>query len=72
MGLDDSRRAFDRDGLDHIGIERALHEEIDVGKTLRLFLEDGDELVPDALSFQLRIFDAGEMSIEALARMVMA
>src|ERR1051326_7310769 len=68
MCLDDGPRTLDRDGLDHVGIERALHEELDVRNALRFFFEDGDELVADALALHLRLFDAGESFVEALAR----
>src|SRR5688500_5197080 len=68
MRLDDGGRPLDRNGFDDVGIERALNEEVDVRNALRLFLEDGDELVADALALGLRLLDPGEALIETLAR----
>src|SRR5205085_1044506 len=58
-------------GLDHIRVEGALHEEVDVAVGLDrpgLLLEDPDELAADRLALGLRVGDAGERIEEALAR----
>ena len=44
--------------LDHVGVQRALHEETDVVELVRLLLEHADELGPDPLALLLGIADA--------------
>jgi hypothetical protein len=52
-------------GLDDVGVERALHEELDAVRprraTSRLLLEDADELAADDLALGLGVGDAGEV-----------
>src|SRR5439155_19808480 len=52
--------------LDHVRVERALHEPLDVPEFSRLVLEDADELLPDPHALLLWIGDAGEPLEEAL------
>ena len=66
MRLDDGRWSLDRDRLDDVGVERPLHEEVDIRDALCLFLEDGDELVPDPLPLRLGIVDPGQLVVETL------
>src|SRR5664280_276889 len=71
MALDGLRRPAHRARLDHVGIQRALHQPIDFAVQLldavRLFLEDRDELVADDLALLLRLADAGQLAEEAFA-----
>ena len=54
--LDRHRRAAERrDALDHVGIERALREEIGAADLLRLLLEDVDEQPADGLALRLGV-----------------
>ena len=55
-------------GLDHIGVERALHEPADVTQLSRFVLEDADELFADPLALLLRLGDALETCEEAVGR----
>ena len=64
----DRRPAGERDALDHVGVERALGEEIDLAQPLRLLLEDLDEQAADGLPLLLRIGDAFERGEEPRAR----
>ena len=72
----DVRRAGAAAGLDHVGVERALHEELDrvavgVGgpdDVARRLLEDADELAADDLALLLGVGDPGERGEELLAR----
>ena len=68
VALDGRRRALDRDALDDVGVERALREEPYVTEPLRFLLEDADELGADDLALLLRVFDAGELVEEPVAR----
>ena len=52
-------------GLDDVGIDRALAEELDASELLGLLLEHADELAADALALQLRIGDALRLLQEA-------
>src|SRR5919197_1223219 len=57
-GLDRGRaRAAAR--LDHVGVERALHEELGVAELRRLLLEDANELGADDLALLLRVDHPG-------------
>ena len=59
--LDRHRRAAgERHALDHVGIERALREEIGAADLLGLGLEHVDEQPADGLALDLGIADAGE------------
>ena len=42
-------------GLDHVGVERPLHEPRDVAERARLVLEDADELLADPLALLLGV-----------------
>ena len=72
----DVGRAGAAAGLDDVGVERALHEELDVlavraglGDDLaRRLLEDPDELAADDLALLLGVADAGERGEELLGR----
>ena len=55
--------------LDHVRVERPLHEPLHVAELARLVLEDADELLADPLALLLRIGDAGEPREEALLRL---
>ena len=46
--------------LDHVGVERSLHEPADVAEPPRLLLEDADELAADDLALLLRLLDSVE------------
>ena len=66
VGLD-RRRAGAAAGLHHVGVERALHEEVAPvgrGQRPRRPLERPDELPPDDLPLLLRIGDAGQRGEE--------
>ena len=68
MRLDGGRRAAGRrHALDHVGIERALGEELDVAELLGLRLEHLDEQLADDLALRLGVGDAGERVEEARA-----
>src|SRR5205085_11186619 len=70
---------LDRDGgaaarayrLDHIGVERALREELDIADLVRLFVEDVDEGGADRFALFFGVGDAGELFEEQLARVAM-
>jgi hypothetical protein len=68
--LDRRRRpALRAHRLDHVGVERALHQEGGVLAGLRgRVLEDVDERVADDLPLPLRLVDAGEPVEEAVLR----
>ena len=70
VGLD-VRGAGAAAGLHHVGVERALHQELDVplGVDLaRRRLEDPDELASDDLPLLLRVGHAGERGEEPVGR----
>ena len=68
MRLDGGRRAAGRrHALDHVGIERALRQEIDLADLLGLLVEHVDEQLADGLALGLGIGDAGERGEEARA-----
>ncbi len=54
--------------LDHVAVERALHEEARVGELARLLLEAADELLTDDLALLLGLGDTDQPVEEALAR----
>ena len=59
MRLDGDRRpAGERHALDHVGIERALREEIGAADLLRLGVEHVDEQSADGLALLLGVLDA--------------
>ena len=66
MALDGGRLA--PAGLDNVGIDRALREELHIRQLLGFFLKDADELRADDLALLLRIGDALERCEEALCR----
>ena len=70
VGLDRDRGpALGRERLDHVGVERALHQEAHVvPDRARLGLEDVDEGVADAPPLLLGIGDAGQALEELRAR----
>src|SRR5206468_12310058 len=53
MGLDLRRDLVIAARLDHVRIERSLHEVADVTERARLLLEDADELLSDDLALLL-------------------
>src|SRR5712691_7116652 len=58
-----------RERLDHIWIQSALHEEIDIVSNLgRSILEDVDEGVPDRRPLLFWILQTGQRAQEALLR----
>src|SRR3989441_4688980 len=70
MRLDGDRRAAEwRRGLDHIGIQRSLHQEADVPRdVLGRLLEHIDERVADATPLFFRILDVRQRAKEEGAR----
>src|SRR5213082_1703209 len=67
--LDDLRLAgAGAGGLDDVGIDRALGEELDAFETLRLLVEDLDEGPADHLALGLGVGDAGEGAEKARLR----
>ena len=60
--------AGEGDALDHVGIERALREELGAAELLRLRLERLDEEPADDLPLRLRVGDAVKRGEERLAR----
>ena len=56
----DGGAAGEGDGFDHVGIERALREELGAADLLRLGLEHVDEQLADDLALLLRVADAVE------------
>ena len=65
--LDRHRRAAgERHALDHVGIERALREELRAADLLRLRLERLDEQAADDLALLLGVVDAVQLAEEQL------
>src|SRR5688500_8853420 len=60
MRLDRRRGPQDRNRLDHIGIERALSEKLDLAKATRFLFKYLDKPVADALALDFRIFNIFE------------
>ena len=69
MRLDRLGDAVGAARLDHVGVERPLHEPVHVAELARLVLEDADELLADDHALALRIGDACELGDEALLRL---
>ena len=69
MRLDRRGDALGAARLDHVGVERPLHEPADVAELPRLLLEDADELAADDLPLLLRLLDAVEQLEESLLRL---
>ena len=66
--LDGHRRpAGERHALDHVGVERALGQELGAAELLGLLLEHVDEQRADGLALGLRVGLAGQRREEALA-----
>ena len=63
-----ARLRLTRARLDHVGVDRALHEQVDAADAPRLLLEAADELLPDDGALLLRIADPIEATEEALRR----
>src|SRR5207302_9742988 len=57
--------------LDHVGVERALREELDIADLVRLFVKDVDEGGADRFALFFGVGDAGELFEEQLARVAM-
>ena len=55
MTLDHARFAIDAATFDHVGIQRALHEELGIRDATRVFLEDPHEELTDCLALGLRL-----------------
>ncbi len=70
MGLDRHRRpAARRRRLDHVGVQRPLHQETDVPLHVpRRVLEHVDERMPDAAALLLGVLDSLELLEESLRR----
>ena len=58
--------AGERDALDHVGIERALRQEIGAADLLGFGVEHVDEQAADGLALRFGIADAGELAEELL------
>ena len=54
VALDHRGRAVAAAGLDEVGVQRALDEELGLGQAAGVLLEDADELVADRLALLLR------------------
>ena len=68
MGLDlDRGLGLGGLGLDDVGVERALGQEVDLSKLAGLLLEDPDELVADDAPLLLRILHALEPAEESVS-----
>ena len=67
VALDHRRRAVAAAALDDVGVQRALHEELGVGQTAGVLLEDAHEQLADDLALQLRLGDPGEAVEVAVA-----
>ncbi len=60
MALDQRRLPDDRNRFDHVGVQRALSQEINLPQLRRFDLEHFDERGADDLAFLFRIDDARE------------
>ena len=63
VALDAGRHVAAR--FDHVGVQRALHQEVRVAEGTRLGLEDAYEQLADDAPLRLRLDDAGERCEEA-------
>jgi len=68
VALDHGCRAVGTTALDHVGIQRALHEILGVGHATGVLLEDTHEQLADDLALGLGFGHAGEPVEELLAR----
>ena len=66
--LDHARGAVQATAFDHIGIERALHEELCVRDSTRVFLEDAHEELSDRLALGFGLGDSPQLVEEAAPR----
>ena len=70
--LDRHRRAAgEGDALDHVGIERALRQEIGAADLFRFRIEHVDEQAADGLALRFGIGDACELAEELFRRINM-
>jgi hypothetical protein len=60
----DRRAAGGGDALDHVGVERALGQEVGAADLGLLLLEDLDEEAADGLALRLGVGDAAELAEE--------
>ncbi len=60
VALDDGCRAVAAAALDHVGVQRALHEVLRVGESTGVLLEDPNEQLADRLALGLGLGDPGE------------
>src|SRR5689334_2962152 len=67
MTFDDSARSFERDALDHVGIQGPLYEVCGILDLRGFFFEHVDEDLPDDLPLLFGIRDADEGREETLA-----
>ena len=67
VALDVRRRL--RAALDHVGVERALHQEPRAGVLAGHLLEHADELLADDLALALGVGDARELREEPVGRL---
>jgi len=67
VGLDRGRGSLEGNGLDHVGVECALEEELGVAKLLSLDLKDLDKGVANDLSLLFGVGNALELAQEELA-----
>ena len=65
------RAAGEADAFDHVGIERALRQEIGAAELRRFLVEHVDEGGADDLALLLGIGDAGELAEEQSRRVAM-
>ena len=61
VGLDGGRGAAHRDRFNHVGVERALHQELHLAQLVGLLLKDADEEVADAPALFFRVLDAAQL-----------
>jgi hypothetical protein len=71
MALDGGRRAANRHGFDHVGVERPLRQEIEVAECRRRVIEDVDEGSADDLALLLGVGHAREPIEKRRARINM-
>ena len=72
LDLDGGRRHVRRRRLDHVGVERALGEEVDPAQAQRFGLEHSDELAPDDSPLLFRVDHAAERLQEPVGRIDVA
>ena len=64
MALDHGARAANADALDHVGVQRALHQIAGIFDASGVGFEHLDEHAPDDLALLLGIGDAGQRGQE--------